>query len=138
MSTKNVKEIAARKERRPALSFVPPTALYACAAAMEFGAVDKQYGRLNWRETGASVNAFFDAMQRHLWAYMSGEQVAPDSRIHHLAHVMASCAILIDCEVSGILTDDRVPLLGAPPAPTREWFTQPKRPDIEEIPQTSE
>ena len=130
--TKNVKEIAARAERRPALSFVPPTALYACAAAMEFGAIDKNYGRLNWRVTGASVNDFFDAMQRHLWAYMSGEQAAPDSKIHHLAHVMASCAILIDCEVMGLLNDDRIKLTGAPQAPSRAWFTLPEFPTGEQ------
>lgn len=126
MSTLNVKEIAARAERRPAMSYVPPTALYSMAAAMEFGAVDKGYGRLNWRTTGASPNDFVDAMQRHIWAYMSGEDHAPDSKIFHLAHVMASCAILIDATIMGNLVDDRVKLpTNVPRAPIRSWFTLP-------------
>ena len=124
MATLNVKEIAAQRERRPALSYVPPTALYAMAAAMEFGAVDKSYGRLNWRETGASVNDFVDAMNRHIWAYMSGEDHAPDSKIFHLAHVMASCAILIDATIIGNLNDDRITMPShVPQAPNRSWFT---------------
>lgn len=73
---------------------VPPVALVALAEAMQNGA-DK-YGKFNWRGTGVSRADYYAAMMRHLLAWAGGEEVAPDSGVSHLGHIMANCAILLD------------------------------------------
>ena len=73
---------------------VPPIALVALAEAMQNGA-DK-YGKFNWRSTGVSRANYYAAMMRHLLAWANGEEVAPDSGVSHLGHIMANCAILLD------------------------------------------
>jgi len=99
----NLKTLAAIN--KPRISDVPPVALFALGAAMSDGA--NKYGRFNWRQTGATSSVFYDAMQRHLAQWYDGEDFADDSKVHHLAHIMASCAILMDCEHQGSLKDDR-------------------------------
>jgi len=99
----NLKTIAALK--KPRLSDVPPVALFAVGAAMSDGA--SKYGRFNWRETGSTASVFYDAIQRHLVDWYNGEDYAHDSKVHHLGHIMASCAILLDSELHGKLNDDR-------------------------------
>lgn len=90
---------------KPKLSDVPTVALFAMGAAMSDGA--SKYGRYNWRDTGTTASVFYDAMHRHLNDWYSGEDHAHDSKIHHLAHLMASCAILLDSMRHGNFNDDR-------------------------------
>jgi len=100
----NLKTAAAAKKAR--LSDVPPVALFALGAAMSDGAT--KYGRFNFRETGSTSSVFYDAMMRHLADWYSGEDCADDSKVNHLGHIMASCAILLDCQLHGKLNDDRM------------------------------
>jgi hypothetical protein len=100
---KNLKTAAALN--KPKLSDVPPVALFALGAAMSDGA--SKYGRYNWRETGTTASVFYDAMHRHLADWYNGEDFAHDSKVNHLAHIMASCAILLDSELHGSMNDDR-------------------------------
>jgi len=90
---------------KPRLSDVPPVALLALGAAMSDG--KEKYGRFNWRETGSTSSVFYDAMMRHLLDWFNGEDFAHDSKVHHLAHVMASCAIILDSDLHNSLNDDR-------------------------------
>lgn len=101
--THNVKNIAAIG--KPQTSAVPPVAILALGAAMQNGA-DK-YGTFNWRSTEVTASVFYDAIMRHLLAWYSGENYASDSKIHHLAHAMAGCAILLDAELSNVFNDNR-------------------------------
>lgn len=91
---------------KPGITAVPPVALFAIGAAMQDGV--NKYEKYNWREAGATVSVFVDAMGRHLLAYYAGENYAGDSKLHHLAHLMAGCAILLDAELHGKLNDDRL------------------------------
>lgn len=99
----NLKTAAATN--KPRMSDVPPVALMALGAAMSNG--KNKYGRFNWRETGSTSSVFYDAMLRHLVDWYNGEDFAEDSKVHHLAHIMASCAILLDSSLHGKLNDDR-------------------------------
>lgn len=99
----NLKTAAA--QGKPKLSDVPPVALFALGAAMSDGA--SKYGRYNWRETGSTSSVFYDAIMRHLVDWYNGEDYAHDSKVNHLGHIMASCAILLDSELNGSLNDDR-------------------------------
>jgi hypothetical protein len=102
---------------KPTLSAVPPVGLLALGAAMQDGCT--KYGRFNFRETGATSSVFYDAILRHLLDWYSGEDFAPDSKVHHLGHIMASCAILLDCELHKSLNDDRQKV--GPVVKTKAW-----------------
>jgi len=99
----NLKTLAALS--KPKISDVPPVALFAIGGAMSDGAT--KYGRYNWRATGTTASVFYDAMMRHLVDWYNGEEYAHDSGIHHLAHLMASCAIILDSQAQGCFNDDR-------------------------------
>lgn len=90
---------------KPQLHAIPPSALIALGLAMENG--EGKYGLMNWRDKAVIASVYYDAAQRHLLSWWDGEDVASDSGIHHLAHVMACCAIMIDAEIASSLSDDR-------------------------------
>ena len=99
----NVKTAAAAKKPRTAA--VPPIAIMALGAAMQTGA-DK-YGLFNWRGTSVTATVFYNALLRHLEQWYSGEKCASDTGVHHLAHLMAGAAIILDAEMNGVFVDDR-------------------------------
>ncbi len=80
-------------------------------AVCQFVGLSK-YGAWNWREAGVRSSVYLSAMQRHMDAYLSGEEVDPVDGTPHLGHIMACCAILLDAEAAGKLTDDRPPSVG--------------------------
>lgn len=92
---------------KPGISAIPPVALLHCGEAMRDG--EAKYGLFNWREHEVSASVYYNAAFRHLAAWWEGEKCAQDSGVHHLGHVMACCAILIDAETQGQLNDDRTP-----------------------------
>lgn len=70
-----------------------------------------KYGAWNWREAGISMSVYLSAMERHIDSYKSGETHDPVDGTHHLGNIMACCAIILDAEAAGKLTDDRPPLV---------------------------
>ena len=90
---------------KPPISLVSPIALIHCAMAMKNGAV--KYGPYNWRDEKVSASIYIDAAMRHLLDWADGEEVADDSKVHHLGHAMACCAILMDAQAVNQLVDDR-------------------------------
>jgi hypothetical protein len=58
-------------------------------------------------------------MQRHMDAYMSGEEFDPVDGSHHLGNVMACCAIVLDAKAANKLSDDRPPSVDV--RPTYQW-----------------
>ncbi len=66
-----------------------------------------KYGPFNWRDEPVSSSVYLAAAKRHLDAWFDGEDFAADSGVHHLAHVRACMAILLDAEAAGTLNDDR-------------------------------
>lgn len=71
-----------------------------------------KYGAWNWRAAGIRSSVYLSAMQRHMDAYMSGEEVDPVDGTPHLGHIMACAAIIIDAKAAGKLNDDRPPSVG--------------------------
>lgn len=71
-----------------------------------------KYGAWNWRVAGVRTSVYLSAMQRHIDAYTSGEDLDPIDGTKHLGNIMACAAILLDAEAAGKLTDDRPPVLG--------------------------
>lgn len=91
--------------KKPPMSIVPCSALAQLGVAMLSGAV--KYTPHNWRRAGVRASIYYDAMMRHLFKWWEGEDLDDESRVHHLAHVMACAAIIIDSENVGNMTDDR-------------------------------
>jgi hypothetical protein len=103
LADKNLKTAAAAG--KPTFQAIPMVALVALGKAMQNG--EDKYERYNWREAGSTSSVFFNAMLRHLIDWYCGEDYASDSKVHHLAHLMAGCAIILDTELHGKLNDDR-------------------------------
>lgn len=92
------------------LWLLSPIAKAKWALAMFSGLI--KYGAWNWRRAGVRSSVYLSAAQRHLDAYLSGEEVDPVDGTDHRANVMACMSILMDAEAAGKLTDDRPPSVG--------------------------
>ena len=75
------------------------------AHAMMDGA--RKYGPFNWRDKKVQAHIYVDAALRHIAAWFDGEELADDSKVHHLGHAIACCAILLDAQATDSLIDDR-------------------------------
>jgi hypothetical protein len=74
---------------KPPMSLLPPEALEEIAKVLDFGA--KKYGTYNWRN-GMEWTRVSSACLRHIFAWIRGEDLDPESGLHHLAH--AGCCIM--------------------------------------------
>lgn len=68
-----------------------------------------KYGAWNWRPAGARASVYYSAQQRHMDAWWEGEKYDPTDGTWHLANAQACINILIECQESGNLVDDRPP-----------------------------
>lgn len=94
-------------DKKVPLHLVPAPAMVAIAMGLKDGA--RKYGAFNWRTIPVEVETYVGATLRHLMAWQDGEDIDPDSGNNHLAHAMASLAILVDAVESGNVTDNRPP-----------------------------
>lgn len=82
---------------------LPPLALKATVDVLTFGA--QKYERDNWKFVDDSKRRYFDALQRHLWAWKEGETNDPESGRHHLAHAMCCLMFLYEHDVKYSTTE---------------------------------
>ena len=101
-------------DKKIPLHLLSPIAKAYWAVAQFVGMV--KYGAWNWRKAGVRSSVYVSALQRHIDAYASGEEVDPIDKTPHLGHIMACAAILIDAKAAGKLTDDRPPSVDLRPA----------------------
>ncbi len=87
------------------LSKFPAIGTMMGAMAMMDGA--EKYGPYNWRDKAVVAHIYVDAARRHLDEWFEGQENAADSKVHHLGHAIACCAILLDAQATGNLLDDR-------------------------------
>lgn len=90
----------------PLALFPPAGAIY---GALAFANGAAKYGPFNWRLTKVSMMTYLHAMQRHILALVDGEDIAQDSGLPHIAHIIANGALLADAREGGFLVDDRPP-----------------------------
>lgn len=113
------------RTKLPFLSVIPGPALCYLAMAMRYGAFEaprkdtenKGYGAYNWRDQPIEASVYIDAALRHLISYFDGEDQEfvydPESDemvpvgAPHLAHAMATIAILVDAIENKTVIDDR-------------------------------
>jgi hypothetical protein len=94
-------------DKKPQLQLIPAALNTEMAKALQNGA-DK-YGAWNWRDNAVELMTYIGAMRRHLDDFVEGQDNAPDSGVHHLGHIAANCAILLDAAKHGMLVDNRPP-----------------------------
>lgn len=106
----------------PLISVVPPSSIIYEALAMRYGAYLAPradggfgYGPFNWRTKGVRASIYVDTFLRHAFGWWDGEDLASDSKVHHLAHLKASCGVILDAIETGTFIDDR-PTPGTSPA----------------------
>jgi hypothetical protein len=75
------------------------------ARVMGLGA--QKYGPYNWRDSSVAATVYLAAGQRHIAAFLDGENTDPESGASHLAHAAACMGILIDAFATGNVVDDR-------------------------------
>tara|TARA_Y100000310_G_scaffold342527_1_gene446179 strand:- start:24216 stop:24560 length:345 start_codon:yes stop_codon:yes gene_type:complete len=71
-------------------SLLPVESLEQICEVLEFGA--QKYAANSWQSVEGGKERYFDALQRHLWAFQKGEVNDPETGLSHLAH--AGCNIL--------------------------------------------
>lgn len=89
---------------KPRVDLIPHEFILETAEVLSFGA-DK-YSPGNWK-AGADWSRYFSAMQRHLWAWKSGEDLDPETGKSHLAHAACCLSFLMAYQARKIGTDDR-------------------------------
>ena len=92
-------------EKKPGIGHISPVALFLEGEVMRQGA--DTYGAYNWADHQMKASVYFEAMQRHLYLWFTGEDADQKSGVTHLAHIRACCAILIDQQFAHRLIDDR-------------------------------
>lgn len=91
--------------KKAPLWFIPSGPLFEIGLAFMEGA--RKYGAWNWREMGVRVSVYIDALDRHIKAFKEGEDIDPNSGIHHLMKASACLFVLRDSMMMGNCTDDR-------------------------------
>jgi len=94
--------------RKAPLSCVPMNVVAEMGVGMLDGAT--KYGRHNYRIAGIRASVYFDAAMRHLLAWWEGEDIDPDSGMHHVTKALTTLAVLRDAQMNGMVTDDRPPI----------------------------
>jgi hypothetical protein len=83
---------------------LPPKAIEALAEVYTMGAV--KYPARNW-EAGIEYGRVYAAVQRHLHAFWSGQDLDEESALPHLAHAMWGMATLLEFGRTHPELDDR-------------------------------
>lgn len=72
-------------------SLVPMKALEPMVKVLMFGAT--KYSPNNWMK-GMSYTTIYNSMQRHINSFMDGEDNDPDSKMHHVGHILCNALFL--------------------------------------------
>lgn len=87
------------------LHCIPTGPLFELGLAMLEGS--RKYGRHNYRAIGVRASVYYDAATGHIIDWWEGDDIDPDSGIHHLIKAMACLAVVRDSMLMGNFNDDR-------------------------------
>lgn len=112
VKTVNPKTGAMKGRKDVELFTAPPYALQEYGKVCSYGSNGK-YAPNNWR-LGFNWSLSADAMLRHYLAWVGGEDLDPESGLHHLAHAAWHCLVLVQYSKDHPELDDR---FGGPACP---------------------
>lgn len=101
-------------DKKPPLQLIHDIAALHESTALHAGA--RKYGKNNYLSSKVEIMTYVGAILRHVQQYASGERRDAKEHVHHLAAIKACCTILLTCEATGMLIDDRPTTAGLPPA----------------------
>jgi len=78
------------------LDLLPPRALLAVGQVLSHGA--KKYAPDNWKKVPNGKARYIAASLRHIFAYMGGEMLDPESGEPHLAHAITCLLFALELE----------------------------------------
>jgi hypothetical protein len=93
--------------RKAPLSTVSGAVIAEIGVAMLEGAT--KYGRHNYRAVGVRSSVYYDATMRHIISWWEGEDIDPDSEMHHITKAITSLVVLRDAMIQNKVEDDRPP-----------------------------
>lgn len=91
-------------QAKPRFDLLPPEAQFALAQLYTIGA--EKYPERNW-EKGMRWGRCFAAMLRHTWKWWGGEDLDPETGLHHMIHVAWNAITLYTYTERAIGEDDR-------------------------------
>jgi hypothetical protein len=77
---------------------LPPFALKDVVKVLTYGA--QKYERDNWRHVPDAIRRYFDASQRHIWAWKEGEKCDPETNMSHISHAICCLLFLYELEMA--------------------------------------
>lgn len=89
---------------KPRVDLIPFESLEVIGEVLGFGA--KKYGAHNWTK-GMEWHRLHRAAIGHIGAWSRGENLDPESRLHHLAHASCCLLFLLSYHLNETGTDDR-------------------------------
>lgn len=101
--------------RKAGMSSIPAVVLAEVGLGMLEGRC--KHGAYNFRIHGARSSVYYDATLRHMMSWWEGQDIDPDSQLHHVVKAIASLIVLRDAMIQGVLLDDR-------PPSSQEFFTE--------------
>lgn len=90
---------------KPMIGLISAYAIEQEARVMTFGA--GKYGFHQWR-LGLSYIRTISAVLRHIFAFLRGEDLDPETGIHHLAHARCGLAFVLEYTQTRPEKDDRM------------------------------
>lgn len=94
------------------VSYAPVPAQVEAEIGLGMSEGARKYGRHNFRVVGyINASDYYDSMRRHLAAWWEGEDIDPDSGLHHLIKLITSAIVVRDSMYTGRFKDDRPPKL---------------------------
>jgi hypothetical protein len=78
---------------------LPPNSLKDVVQVLTFGA--EKYEIDNWKRVPDAKRRYFDAANRHIWAYKAGEINDPETGVNHLAHAICCLMFINDLDNTG-------------------------------------
>lgn len=106
MKETNPKDAVAVKKPR-LYTNVPGNVLREVSVGMMEGSM--KYGRHNYRVAGVRSGVYVDAAIGHILDYWEGQDIDPDSGLHHITKAIASLVVLRDAQMRDMCDDDRPP-----------------------------
>lgn len=93
-------------EGKSGVDQIPPEVLLEWGQVFTYG--ETKYFRDNWKR-GNHWFEFYGSALRHILAFWQGEDIDPESGLHHLAHAIWNLGTLRYYQLHGLGEDDRTP-----------------------------
>lgn len=91
-------------KQKPNMALLAPLGIVEEAKGMTYGA--SKYSQYNWRE-GILVTRYLAAALRHIFAFIGGENLDPESGVSHLGHAKCNLGMAIQTLADRPDLDDR-------------------------------